>query len=240
MRVEFKDILIQRLPTPSSEADATPGFHLRTLKGGSGEGRKYTVYLPEGHDGTRKFPVILFLHGSGERGDDGVIPAQVGLGPILARNPDAFPFIVVFPQARESWAAGSEDAEAALAALDEVLASEKADGSKVLLTGLSMGGFGTWQLGSAHPERFVALVPVCGFGEPEVVKPIVEAKLPVWSQIGDADSPRLVNATRALVDALREAGADVRETEYRGVRHNSWDRAYSNRDLQEWMRAKVR
>jgi dienelactone hydrolase len=240
MRVEFKDILIQPLPTPAADESATPGFHLRTSRAEAGRGRKYTVYLPEGYDGKRRFPVILFLHGSGERGDDGAAPAQVGLGPILLREPGAYPFIAVFPQARETWGAGSEDAAAALAALDEVLADYEADRSRVILTGLSMGGFGTWQLGSSEPARFVALAPVCGFSEASVVPPIVEAKLPVWSSIGDADSTRLVDSTRALVAALRDAGADPRETEFRGVRHNSWDRAYSNPELQGWLRDRVK
>ena len=234
MRVEFKDVFIQPIPSPVADDKATPGFHLRRL-GGEPDGRKYTVYLPDGYDASKKYPVVLFLHGSGERGDDGVRSAEVGLGPNIARRPAEFPAIAVFPQARETWAADSDDAEAALDALDEVIETFSADPDRVALTGLSMGGFGAWGLAAAHPERFVAVAPVCGFAREQVVAPIVAAKLPVWTFVGDADSPRIVESTRALAAALRDAGASNRETEYRGVGHNSWDRAYSDPDLLRWL-----
>ncbi len=238
MRIEFKDMYIQPLPTPVADDESTPGFHLKTVKVGE-ESRKYSVFLPEGYDGTKTFPVILFLHGSGERGDDGIRPAQAGIGPIIAGQPSSFPFIVVFPQARRTWAADSDDARGALAALDDVLSTFKADRDRVLLTGLSMGGFGTWQLASTQPKRWAAIVPVCGFSETSAVSPIAEAKLPIWSFIGDADSGRLLTSTRTMISALREADASPRETEYRGVGHNSWDRAYSEPELIRWMIEKV-
>ena len=236
MEVQFKDMYIQALPDPKADGAATPGFHLRTLK--SGDGRKYTVFLPPAYDGTRSFPVILFLHGAGERGDDGVTCAQVGLGAIINQAPERFPAIVVFPQARRTWSADSDDAKAALAALDEVMADYKVDPRRVVLTGLSMGGAGSWSNAAAHPERFSAVVPVCGFGRPDLARSVKD--LPIWTFLGDADSDRIVSSTRALVAALRDAGAAPRETEYRGVGHNSWDRAYSEPALVEWMLAQTR
>jgi acetyl esterase/lipase/prenyltransferase beta subunit len=236
MEVQFKDMYIQALPDPKADNAATPGFHLRTLK--SGDGRKYSVFLPTGYDGKTPFPVVLFLHGAGERGEDGVVCAQVGLGAIINQKPDAFPAIVVFPQARRTWSADSDDAKAALAALDEVMADYKVDPRRVVLTGLSMGGAGSWSNASAHPERFSAVAPVCGFGRPEMVKAVKD--LPLWTFLGDADNERIVGSTRAMVAALREAGASPRETEYRGVGHNSWDRAYSDPALIEWMLAQKR
>lgn len=239
MRVQFKDIFIQTLPSPTADDSATPGFHLRTVKVGDEE-RKYTVFLPEGYDGSKRFPVVLFLHGAGERGDDGVRSSQVGLGAIIAGRPADFPLIIVFPQARRTWAADSDDGRGAVAALDDVLKTYRADPDRVILTGLSMGGFGTWQLASTQPGRFAAIAPVCGFSEATAVRPIAEAGLPVWSFIGDADMPRLLTSTRALIRALREAGAEPREVEYRGVGHNSWDRAYSDPALVRWMLEKRR
>ena len=112
MEVQYKDVMIQELPTPTAEKPTSPGFHLRTIKTDQGE-RKYTVYVPKGYDGSRVYPVVLFLHGSGERGQDGIVPAQVGLGPAILHRGD-FPAIVVFPQARETWAANSADIKAAL------------------------------------------------------------------------------------------------------------------------------
>lgn len=238
MRVEFKDMYIQALPTPVADGKATPGFHLKTVKVGDEE-RKYAVFLPEGYDGSKTYPVILFLHGAGERGEDGIRQTQAGIGPIIAGRPSSFPFVVVFPQARRTWSADSDDARGALAALDDVLATYKADRDRVLLTGLSMGGFGTWQLASTQPKRWAAIVPVCGFSEASAVAPIAGAKLPIWSFIGDADSDRLLTSTRSMVAAFRDAGTGPRETEYRGVGHNSWDRAYSDPGLIRWMIEKV-
>ncbi len=118
MEVQFRDMMIQPLPAPTAAAEPNaPGFHLRTIMSDQGE-RRYTVYVPEGYDGNKSFPVVLFLHGAGERGDDGVIPAQVGLGPAILKRPGGVPAIVVFPQARRSWSAASPDGIAALQTLD--------------------------------------------------------------------------------------------------------------------------
>lgn len=234
MKIEFKDLYIQPLATPEPYPDARPGFQLRTLKVGDQE-RLYSVFLPTDYDGQRRYPVVLFLHGSGERGQDGKIQAQTGLGAIIAGRPDDFPVIAVFPQARQTWAADSDDAKAALAALDDVLKTFQGDPERVILTGLSMGGHGTWQLAEQDPKRWAAIAPVCGFTDPKAAAPIAAAKLPVWSLIGDADSARLLDSTRAMLDALRAAGAEPRETEYRAVGHNSWDRAYSDPKLLDWM-----
>lgn len=237
MEVRFKDVLIQDVPDPKAGSDASPGFHLRTLKTGD-DGRKYTVYLPRGYDGATSFPVVLFLHGSGERGNDGVRPAQAGLGPAILNHPDSFPAVAVFPQARKTWDAGSEDAKAALAVLDEVQNTFKTDRSRVVLTGLSMGGGGSWAIAAAAPERFSAVVPVCGRGESETARTL--ARLPVWAFVGDADRELTVGNTRAMVEAISAAGGKPRLTEYRDVGHNSWDRAYNNPALLDWMLAQSR
>jgi poly(3-hydroxybutyrate) depolymerase len=238
MEIAFKDVWIQPLPRPgagTSEDDlAKPGFHLRTVKTEQGE-RKYSVFLPNGYDGSKSFPVVLFLHGSGERGNDGVMSAQVGLGAAIYGHPQDYPLIAVFPQAEKTWTADSDDARAALAALDDVLKTYKGDPRKVILTGLSMGGAGSWSIAAANPERFAAVVPVCGFGRVENAQ-ILKA-LPVWAIIGDADSTKSVLNTRAMVEAIRAAGGHARETEYRGVGHNSWDRAYNDPALIGWMLA---
>ncbi|HWE38118.1 MAG TPA: family 16 glycoside hydrolase, partial [Isosphaeraceae bacterium] len=233
MEVQFKDIYIQKIPSSKADDAATPGFHLRTVKAPDGE-RKYTVYLPEGYDGSKAFPVVLFLHGAGERGKDGMMCTYAGLGPNLLAHPGQYPFIVVFPQAERRWDAGSPDADAALAALDDVLNTFKADKNHVVLTGLSLGGHGSWQLAAAHPERFVAVAPVCGFDDPKAIAPKVKG-LPIWTFLGDADGAMIVDSTRAMDAALRDLGAHPRETEYRSVGHNSWDRAYSDPALARWM-----
>ena len=237
MQIEFKDVWIQPLPRPTTDDLDKPGFHLRTVKVGETE-RKYSVYLPRGYDGKRSFPVALFLHGSGERGSDGVLGAQVGLGAAIHAHPDDYPLIAVFPQAQKTWNADSDDARGALAALDDVLKAYKGDPDRVILTGLSMGGSGSWSIAAANPERFAAVVPVCGRGQEanaQILKP-----LPIWAFIGDADRTESVLNTRAMVLALRSAGGHARETEYRGVGHNSWDRAYNDPALIGWMLARSR
>ncbi|MDB5352809.1 MAG: putative peptidase [Planctomycetota bacterium] len=232
MKIEFKDILIQPLPRPTADNADTPGFHLRTLKDSD---RKYAVYLPVGFDASKTYPAILFLHGSGERGSDGILPAQVGLGPSIAKTPDRFPAIVILPQAREGWSADGEDIKAALAALDEVSGRYKIDAKRTYLTGLSMGGLGSWGLAAKSPERFAAVAPVCGFGDNKWAESL--KGLPIWTLVGDDDHPRIVGGTRALVEAVKAAGGSPRWTEYRGVGHNSWDRAYADPKLLDWMLA---
>jgi pimeloyl-ACP methyl ester carboxylesterase/prenyltransferase beta subunit len=230
--VAFKDIYLQELPDPREDSAATPGFHLRTSRPEAG-GRKYTLYLPPGYDGAKPFPVVLFLHGKGECGRDGVLPSLVGLGPAIVNRPEGIPAIVVFPQAVETWKAGSDDARVALAILDEVCTTFKTDRRRVVVTGLSMGGTGSWELAAAHPERFSAVVPVCGKGKPEGARSL--AGLPLWAFVGDQDSNEVVQNNRTMIEAIVAAGGLPKYTEYRDVEHNSWDRAYNNRALVDWM-----
>jgi predicted esterase len=232
MEVQYKDVMIQPLPTPTADKPAAPGFHLRTVKTDEGD-RKYSLYVPEGYDGTRVFPVILFLHGSGERGQDGITPAQVGIGPAIFNRPHGVPALVVFPQARQTWAAGSADINAALKALDDVMTSFATDPHRVILTGLSMGGRGSWDLAAAHPERFAAVVPICGRGQPADAAKL--KALPVWSFCGDADRDQTVLNMRSMVEALQKEGSSPRLTEYRGVPHQSWDRVYNDPEVIDWM-----
>ncbi len=235
MRVEFKDIYLQQMPIPKPEeavGSPTPGFHIQALKPGTGDGRKYVVYVPKTYDGSKAMPVILFLHGSGERGNDGVVSAQIGMGAAIEANMDKYNAIVVMPQATKTWASDSDDARAALAALDEVMAAYKVDPNRQILTGLSMGGSGTWSIAAAMPDRFAAIVPICGRGKVETAETI--RKLPVWTVVGDLDTNPL-GSLREMDDALRALGTSVHQTEYRNVPHNSWDRGYNDATLIDWM-----
>ena len=238
MKVEFKDIAIQPLPAPRAGLDPkTPGFHLRTIKTPAGE-RKYTLFVPTGYDGSKAYPAVLSLHGSGERGDDGIKGGQIGLGAAILANPGRFPALIVLPQASKTWLADSDDASFALAALDDVVANYKVDPDRIALTGLSMGGAGTWSIASAHPEKFSAIVPICGRGKPDAVGGI--KGLPTWIVVGDEDGVGTVQNARQMAQALRDAGATPRQTEYRAVGHNSWDRAYNDPSLVEWLISRSR
>ena len=231
MEIQFQDLMIQRLPSPSANQTG-PGFHLRSLATDHGP-RKYTVYVPADYDGQKEFPAVLFLHGAGERGDDGVVPSQVGIGPAIVQRPGGLPAIVVFPQARTTWKGGSEDSEAALQALEDVIKNYKVDAKRIILTGLSMGGMGSWDMAALHPNRFAAVVPVCGPGRPEDGARLKD--LPIRAYVGDADSDFLHLGMRRMVEAVIAAGGNPIYTEYRDVGHNSWDRAYNDPELIAWM-----
>jgi predicted peptidase len=185
-------------------------------------------------------PVILFLHGAGEAGTDGQKPTQVGIGPAVRTREATFPFLVVFPQASErvpasfgSWLPGQPDAERALAILDEVQRDYRADPRRVYLTGISVGGNGVWHLAAAHPERWAAIVPVCGLGP--VTKAAAVKDIPCWCFHGAEDGNVSVEQSRKMVAALRQAGGSPRYTEYPDVGHNSWERAYDSDELYDWL-----
>jgi predicted peptidase len=139
----------------------------------------------------------------------------------------------VCPQARQSWSAGSDDSKAALAALDDVMKHFSADPHRVILTGLSMGGRGSWELAAAHPERFSAVVPICGVGKTSDAAKL--KGLPIWTFCGDADGEQTVLGMRGMVEALQSEGATPRITEFRGVGHHSWDRVYNDFEVINWM-----
>ena len=226
-----------------------------------GSSPKYWVYLPKAwtpEPSGQGWPVIVALHGSGERGSDPVKPTQHGLGPVVWRSHGEFPAIVIFPQAPEHSYWGMPDNNArVLAALDEVLAKYHGDPARVYLTGNSLGGFGTWFLGALHPERFAALVPICGgvrgksprpdapfAGVPEDQRPAEIAKrigkLPVWIFHGNRDWLVPVRYSQEMDAVLRAAGGDVHYTEYPDLGHESWDRAYADPALFTWLLAQHR
>jgi predicted peptidase len=212
----------------AAAADAKTGFLDRT----HGEA-KYVLFVPHDYKGDKDYPLILFLHGAGERGADGEKPAKVGLGPAVRKREKTFPFFVVFPQAKSSWGANSADAKRALEILAAVQKEYKIDAKRVYLTGLSMGGFGTWGLAAKDPDRWAAIVPVCGGGDPATAKAIKD--VPCWCFHGDADKAVPVGRSRMMIGALKEAGAKPRYDEYKGVGHNSWDKAYGTDELYEWL-----
>ena len=112
-------------------------------------------------------------------------------------------------------------------------ARHKTDPKRTYLTGLSMGGFGSWGLAAKHPDKFAAVVPVCGFGDLAWAKSI--KALPIWTFVGDEDNARILGGTRELVAAMKAEGGAPRLTEYRAVGHNSWDRAYSDPEMFTWL-----
>ena len=204
---------------------------------------RYQLYEPPGT--AAPLPVILFLHGRGESGTDGVAPTTVGIGPAIRRNPERFPALVVFPQASHGYGWRGLNMRDAIAALDDAIKTHDVDEDRVYVTGISMGGYGAWAAALAQPERFAAIVPVCGGLDHTLGITIPDAatriaRIPQWVFHGEADNIVPVTESRAMVDALRTAGCEVRYTEYPRVRHNSWDPAYAEPELMPWLLAQRR
>jgi predicted peptidase len=189
----------------------------------------YLLFLPEGYEqGDKKWPLILFLHGSGESGDD-LSKVKIHGPPKMIESKSDFPFIVVSPQSRRrGW-----NPDALKALLDEVLADYRVDRDRVYLTGLSMGGSGTWTLASTYPEYFAAIAPICGGGDPADAKTLKD--LPIWVIHGAKDEAVPLRRSEEMVNALKDLGADVKFTVYPEAGHDSWTESYNNPELYQWM-----
>jgi len=233
------------------------GFLERDLTLG-GRRTRYQIYVPADYPSRTDWPVILYLHGAGERGVDGLRPTLAGLGAAIRRAPKRFPAIIVFPQARpESQWVGAQ-ADLALAALDKTLGEFQVDQARVYLTGLSMGGHGTWYLAYRHPERFAAVAPICGWLKdlpshgfsvpvvPEADEPALPAlaarlaRMPLWIFHGELDRVVPVKRSREAAEALKRTSTLVRYTEFPGLEHNSWDAAYASEAFVQWLFAQRR
>jgi len=192
----------------------------------------YLLFLPKGYNTNpeQKWPLILFLHGKGERGDDLELVKKHGIPKIVEQRKN-FPFVVVSPQCPEfSWWTVELDALNAL--LDEIVARYEVDTDRLYLTGLSMGGSGTWRLAIAYPERFAAIAPICGRGDPESA--YVLKDIPVWAFHGAKDAVVLPEESEMMVNALKDCGGDARLTVYPEAGHDSWTQTYDNPELYEW------
>lgn len=205
----------------------------RTVEGPDKKQRKYAIFVPPQYeiDENHRWPVILFLHGSGELGVDGIKQTTIGMPVYVARNAARFPFIVIMPQAHQMWFRGQE-AAALWAMLEDVHASFRTDRDRVYLTGLSMGGFAAWELAVMRPDVFAAVAPVCGVAPKPFLKNIVD--LPVWAFHGGLDRNVPVSGSREAVEELKRLGASPRYTEYPNLAHNCWDEAYENPELYRW------
>lgn len=215
------------------------GFLQKTIKDETGE-HKYGLFIPRGYTADQRWPVILFLHGAGERGKDGQKQLKVGLAPAIRKREQSFPAIAIFPQCEDSkiaaangWIASNANGRRAIAILDEVMKTYSTDPGRVYLTGLSMGGFGAWSLAATFPDRWAALVPICGGGKTDWASKIV--RIPTWCFHGGADPVVPPHQSRRMVEAVRKAGGNPKYTEYAKVGHKSWEPAYDDDELYRWL-----
>lgn len=220
-------------------ADQATGFVDRVYRDAEGE-HKYVVFVPKDYSADRQWPVILFLHGAGERGNDGRRQVEVGLGPAVRERADTFPFLVVFPQNEDvkgrilnSWSPDEPNGKRALAILERVERDYRIDPRRRILTGWSMGGYGAWAMGAALPTHWAAVVPLSGGGDPQTAAKLKD--VPVWAFHGALDNAVLPAESRRMVEALKAAGGRPRYDEIAEAGHDVWKIVYDQDALYAWM-----
>jgi predicted peptidase len=219
----------------------------------------YLIYLPESYpvNTARRWPLILFLHGSGEAGKNLGLLTRTGLPQKLESEPD-FPFVVVSPQITappvQGEASASFDVQVYLetwgwkrhidileALLDYMQATYRIDPQRVFLTGISLGGFGAWEYALRHPDRFAAVVPIAGgfrYVDDELPTNLCDLKeVPIWTFHGELDTNVPLRCSQAAVYGLKACGTEVRFTQYPDLAHNVWTTAYNTPELWEWLLA---
>lgn len=190
---------------------------------------QYLLYLPNDYGKENKeWPLILFLHGAGERGDS-LQRVKIHGPPKLVEGGQKFPFIIVSPQCPENewWSTEVLDV-----LLNEICKNYKVDKDRIYLTGLSMGGYGTWDMVSEYPNRFAAIAPICGGGNPNRVD--VLKNLPIWIFHGAKDEVVPLEKSQDMFDALKKVGGNVKITIYPEASHDSWTETYNNTELYKW------
>ncbi len=194
----------------------------------------YLLYLPASYQTSRqKWPLVLFLHGAGESGTD-LARVKTHGPPKLVQAGRDFPFILVSPQcATRGW-----NPDTLNALLDEVMAEYRVDKDRVYVTGLSMGGFGTWALAAAHPEKFAAIAPICGGGNPKDAAKLVH--LPIWVFHGAKDPTVPLRSSEEMVEGIKTAGGNPKFTVYAEAGHDSWTETYDNPEFYSWLLAQKR
>lgn len=229
-------------------ADAKELFEARTFKGSAGE-LNYRLLKPKDYDANKKYPLVIFFHGAGERGSDNTKQLVHGMGNFASDEVRAkYPAFVVAPQCPEGkqWVSvpWSEDRhtmpkepaapmQLSLELLESLQKEFSIDSSRLYVTGLSMGGFGTWDIIQRRPDLFAAAAPICGGGDVDGAKTM--AKLPIWVFHGDQDTAVKTQRSRDMVAALKAAGGEPKYTEYKNTGHNSWSPTYSDPKFYEWL-----
>ncbi len=233
---------------------AEPLFLSRSIQVENKEYR-YRVFLPQAWQAITSWPVILFLHGAGERGADNSLHTSVGIGPALKKQPDLVPAIVVMPQcASDQWWSDPAMEKLALASLAQAIQEFKGDPARQYLTGLSMGGYASWHLASKYPQRFLAVAPVAARLRPpsgvaaapdslaaeadvDIYRATAEhtKHLPLWVFHGAKDPVVPVSESRQVVAVLNALSAEVQYQEFATGEHNIWDEVYGNKELYQWM-----
>ena len=246
MRTTAVLLLAATLPLPLPAAELTEP---REWKQGEQSALPYRWHAPATREAGRKYPLVLFLHGAGERGADNSVQLKHGVPEILEWSEQAGePCFLIAPQCptdcwwaeidRETMRLRKDDRPSAvmekvIALLEDTMRNEPVDPDRLYVTGLSMGGYGTWDLLGRLPGRIAAAIPICGGGLPESAAKFKD--VPLWVFHGAEDPVVPPRTSREMVAALREAGGNPRLTEFPGVKHESWKPAYADDNVLRWL-----
>ncbi len=250
----MRTLLASLLALVTGHAVAEDGFQPRTFTGAKGT-LNYQILTPAERKPDQKYPLVLFLHGAGERGDNNTSQLKHGGRMFLeAGNRARFPAFVVFPQCpnRQKWvevdwgqpiphqqpAEPSVPMSLVLELVPDLQKTLPIDTNRTYVMGLSMGGFGTWDILARKPEWFAAAVPICGGADDSTAPKL--AGIPIWTFHGDKDTIVKTARTRSMVEALKRAGSQVKYTEFPGVGHDAWSPAFAEQELLPWLFAQRR
>lgn len=229
-------------------------FEPREFAGSSGAVLKYRLLKPAAYNADRKYPLVIFLHGAGERGSDNAAQLKHGMREFCkAQWRDKYPCYVIAPQCPENkkwvdvdWSTSTHDMPASpsqslqlvFELADAMVKDSAVNDNRIYITGLSMGGYGTWDAIARRPNYFAAAIPICGGGDPKTADRF--ASLPLWCFHGDQDTAVPVKRSRDMIDALKAAGGNPKYTEYPGVGHDSWSRTYADPAVFQWLFSQLR
>ncbi|HEX4413598.1 MAG TPA: alpha/beta hydrolase-fold protein, partial [Lacipirellulaceae bacterium] len=235
-RLFFSWICTACVAVAGHAAEADHGFIRKTYLGDNGKTFKYVVFVPAHLEPQQKLPVILFLNGWGENGDDGLRQISNNFGSDVWRMRDYFPFLAVCPQCSYVgvWTPGSENAAMAMAVLDAAIEEYGGDSKRVCVTGASVGGAGALALASQYPSRFASVVPVA-VGSAGDLKNLAGVGMPIWCFYNSEDEYKLADSARTMRRELLQAGLSPFVTEFNAIGHNAWDSAYGPPALYRWI-----
>jgi len=224
-------------------------FEAKSFSSPNGGSLLYRIHKADGLEGKATGPLVFFLHGAGERGSDNEKQLNHGVADILAyARADGIPVTIVAPQCPlgKQWVdtpwgdlshkmdkEPSDSMRMAMELLDKIIESQPVDRKRIYVTGLSMGGFGTWDIIQRQPKVFAAAMPVCGGGDPAFAKKL--KKMSLWAFHGDSDTVVKTQRSRDMIDAIRKKGGNPLYTEYKNTKHNAWEPTYSDNTVLNWL-----
>ncbi|MBM3964029.1 MAG: phospholipase [Planctomycetes bacterium] len=244
-------------PEPAATApnpDPYKAFEPREFVGTNGKPLKYRLIKPVGYKPGKKYPLVLFLHGAGERGNDNAAQLKHAAKDLCSPElRSKYPAYVLAPQCpnNKKWSevdwskdaselpeSPSDSMQTIKELLDDMVENAGIDRNRIYITGLSMGGYGTWDAIARYPNFFAAAAPICGGGDPKTVNKF--RSLPIWCFHGAKDPVVRVGRSREMVEALKAVGSPIQYTEYPDLQHDSWTKTYANSEFYDWLFAQRR